>query len=43
LGKDEEEFMKAKMEEVKLRAANKLRRKSTIMMGTQSPKTSKKK
>lgn len=30
---DEEEMMKAKMQEIQLKAANKLRRRSTIVMG----------
>ena len=42
--KDEEEIMKAKLQEIQLKAANKLRRRSTIVMGAQSmsPKAVKK-
>ena len=33
LDKNEEEMMKEKMQEIQLKAANKLRRRSTIVMG----------
>ena len=42
--KDEEEMMNAKLQEIQLKAANKLRKKTTIIMGgkTMSPKAMKK-
>ncbi len=44
LDKDEEEIMRAKLQEIQLKAANKLRRRSTIVMGAKSmsPKAVKK-
>jgi hypothetical protein len=44
LDKDEEEIMRVKLQEIQLKAANKLRRRSTIVMGAKSmsPKAVKK-
>ena len=36
MDKDEEQLMKEKLQEIQLKAANKLRRRSTIVMGAQS-------